>query len=103
MISWDTPELSAAMQVEPEVAKPVRKPKPAKRFLVFEERDVEAKRKTRVVHVKSAITGFLVGTISWYAPWRRYAFMPAGATIFDVNCLREVAGCINLLMEERHP
>ena len=32
-----------------------------------------------------------VGGISWYGPWRRYVFSPAAATVFEEQCLRDIA------------
>jgi len=32
-----------------------------------------------------------LGNIQWHAPWRRYCFYPTANTIFDNNCLREIA------------
>jgi hypothetical protein len=37
--------------------------------------------------------------IGWYAPWRKYVFIPFGQPIFDQNCLNEITaflGKVNL-------
>jgi len=34
--------------------------------------------------------GLLLGEVRWYAPWRRYVFAPASATVFDAGCLAEI-------------
>lgn len=38
-------------------------------------------------------TGFAgeLGTVSWYGPWRCYAFAPKGGTIYERDCLRTIA------------
>lgn len=46
--------------------------------------------KTVVFQVKSKNDDFL-GTISWHAPWRKYCFFCATSTIFDNECLQEIA------------
>ncbi len=33
-----------------------------------------------------------LGSVSWYAPWRKYAFHPSASTTWDANCLREIIG-----------
>ena len=32
-----------------------------------------------------------LGTIRWYAQWRRYCFFPKSDTVFDQGCLGELA------------
>lgn len=34
--------------------------------------------------------GFLLGVVKWYAQWRQYAFYPAGGTVFEKTCLRDI-------------
>lgn len=35
-----------------------------------------------------------IGVISWYASWRKYAFQPKGNTVFEQDCLRDIADFI---------
>ena len=49
------------------------------------------RRRTETWEVTSAHGGGLLGYISWHAPWRRYTFRPAAATLYDPACLRELA------------
>jgi hypothetical protein len=44
--------------------------------------------------------GVPLGTIKWYAPWRRYAFTPTGQTVFDVDCLDYIRHFLIKLMVE---
>jgi len=37
------------------------------------------------------VTGFRVGVIGWYSPWRKYAFFPQRATVYEHDCLRQIA------------
>ena len=39
---------------------------------------------THIYEVRSAHTGVLLGEISWYARWRRYAFFPDGGSLFPM-------------------
>lgn len=32
-----------------------------------------------------------LGAIKWYGAWRRYCFFPLGQTIFEQDCLRDIA------------
>jgi len=32
-----------------------------------------------------------LGTVAWYSRWRGYAFYPTPASIFEQDCLREIA------------
>lgn len=32
-----------------------------------------------------------LGRIAWWGPWRRYAFFPFDATVFEADCLRDIA------------
>jgi hypothetical protein len=34
---------------------------------------------------------WLIGSITWYGPWRCYAFTPRSETVFEKTCLREIA------------
>lgn len=42
-----------------------------------------------------------LGQIKWYAPWRRYVFFPARASLFDASCMREIVSQIESLMKQR--
>lgn len=49
------------------------------------------KRKTGIFEVFSFGTDFLLGKVSWYSRWRRYAFFPQPGTVFEQECLRDIA------------
>jgi hypothetical protein len=51
---------------------------------------------TKVWSVKT-VAGTSLGTVSWFATWRKYCFQPASNCIFDVSCLAEIA---NFLLSE---
>lgn len=50
--------------------------------------------------VKSTGGSFL-GEIKWYAQWRRYVFWPNVRTLFDAECLVEIAGICGEETEKR--
>ena len=56
---------------------------------------------TQIHEVRSVHTGILIGTVKWYAPWRRYAFYPEAAVLLDAACLREVAKFLDDVMAIR--
>ena len=35
--------------------------------------------------------GDFLGIVSWYGPWRCYAFEPMPGTVFEKKCLRSIA------------
>ncbi len=57
--------------------------------------------KTSTYHVHSKKGFEFVGIIKWYSGWRRYTFYPKGGTLYDENCLKEIADFINKLMDDR--
>ena len=62
------------------------KQKNAKR-LSFDEGPASEKKVDWYVSTPSAPLGW----INWYAPWRRYVFRPWAETLFDAECLEEIA------------
>lgn len=70
-------------------------------YLSFEKLDVPD-RKTAVYVVLSTSTERCeLGSIKWYAPWRRYTFYTLPDKILDANCLKEITTFIDKLMAER--
>ena len=35
--------------------------------------------------------GIHLGDIKWYAPWRKYAFFPQEKTLYEQDCLKDIA------------
>lgn len=63
--------------------------------------DLFSTGKTRIVAVVSAKHGFQLGQIRWYGRWRQYVLFPDEATVFNPECLREIAEYIRSMMKER--
>ena len=47
--------------------------------------------KTSRWRLRSKIGEAFLGEVQWYSPWRRYAFFPHRDTLFDANCLWDIA------------
>jgi hypothetical protein len=58
--------------------------------------------KTFTFFVLSAENDSLLGTVRWYSHWRRYAFFPDPKTVFEQDCLRDIADfCAERTREHR--
>ena len=57
-------------------------------------------RKTEVWQVISKHGGFL-GGVKWFGRWRTYSFYPEPETIYEDDCLMEIANFIKDLMEKQ--
>lgn len=47
--------------------------------------------KTVVFTVAPKDSGAAIGEVRWYGPWRKYAFFPRPETVFEQDCLRDIA------------
>lgn len=62
-----------------------------KTHIVFKEIGESNSGKTKVWNVINTGGQFVLGSVKWWAPWRRYCFFPVAGTAYDKSCLREVA------------
>ena len=46
--------------------------------------------KTKLWNV-TTLEGQLLGRIGWFGGWRKYSFFPAVDTVFEQDCLRNIA------------
>lgn len=53
--------------------------------------------KTRRFTVWNSKANVLIGRIQWYGPFRSYAFFPGVSTVYEKDCLRDIAECIEEL------
>ena len=51
--------------------------------------------RTEIHGVFSALHGDRLGTIRWYGAWRQYAFFPERETIWNRDCLRQMAEALD--------
>lgn len=47
--------------------------------------------KTAIYSVSAKDGGATLGAVRWYAPWRKYAFFPRPETLYEQDCLRDIA------------
>ncbi len=45
--------------------------------------------------------GAPLGTVKWYSGWRRYAFFPEDGTLFEADCLWDLAEFCDVNTKER--
>jgi hypothetical protein len=57
--------------------------------------------KTRRWGVFSLLHGDRLGTVSWYGRWRQYTFAPEPETVWNKDCLRDLAAFLEKAMSER--
>jgi len=58
--------------------------------LYFNELNIEG-RKTRLWEVTATASDEVLGRISFWGAWRKYTFSPYAGTVYDANCLRDIA------------
>ena len=57
--------------------------------------------KTKIFDVAPKEGGNNLGQIRWFSHWRKYSFFPNASTIFEQQCLRDIAQVLGILMNER--
>lgn len=63
----------------------------APKWIEFHEVPKPAERRTRHWMVHSKQSGDVLGTIAWYTNWRKYCWFPYPDTVFEWQCLRDIA------------
>ena len=58
--------------------------------------------KTLIFNVASTRDESLLGVVKWYSRWRQYAFFPKTGTLYNIDCMRKIAGFIDDLMYDRN-
>jgi len=71
------------------------------KWLEFKFLSTSFSGKTFTWNVVSKTKGNILGKVSWYGPWRQYAFFPVVSTIFNSGCLSDIQKFIDSKMEER--
>lgn len=72
-------------------------------FVTFNE-DLSGKSKLTRVWAVQAINslGFPLGKVKWWSAWRRYCFFPCKDTVYDANCLWDIADfCARMTTEQK--
>lgn len=60
-------------------------------WIRFDAGPPSASGKTKTWDVRTKDGIHILGRVSWYAPWRRYSFWPDLGTVFEGQCLRDIA------------
>jgi hypothetical protein len=62
------------------------------KWIQFVDRGIPTGKKTRIwtVHPFDGVNSNL-GEVRWYSPWRQYAFYPTSLSLFEKECLRDIA------------
>jgi hypothetical protein len=68
-------------------------------FLKFNDAGTSPSGRTKRWNVTSGEDSFVLGIIRWYAPWRKYVF-DDGNSVFDANCLQEIADFVKTQTQE---
>lgn len=61
------------------------------KWLKFEHTRNSKSGKTKIWEVLTTYDNSLLGIISWFGRWRKYSFYPAPNTVFEKDCLRDIA------------
>lgn len=56
--------------------------------------------KTRRVWVVNKHDDTCLGNIGWFGRWRRYAFYPNDGTLFEQDCMRDIANYIEEMTKQ---
>lgn len=71
------------------------------KWIDFEPMPVSKGRKTLIWNVVTKGAMLSLGSISWFARWRKYAFFPNTGTLYEQTCLRDIAQFIDEQMTAR--
>jgi hypothetical protein len=58
--------------------------------------------KTRRWEIRAKDGGAILGVVQWWPAWRKYAFQPAFPTVYEQDCLRDIAAFVESSTSEHH-
>jgi len=61
------------------------------KWVRFDSTGASASGKTHTWSVRSLQGNAYLGAVRWFGRWRRYAFYPYDNTVFEQQCLRDIA------------
>jgi hypothetical protein len=61
------------------------------KWIKFLEQQVPPDRKTKIFLVLTTDGVSDLGTVKWFGRWRCYSFFPNTDTVFEKQCLRDIA------------
>jgi hypothetical protein len=71
------------------------------KWIRFEHYPPKSGHTTSIWIVMTKESDVTLGIIKWLPRWRKYAFFPANDTVYEPDCLRDLADFIKERMEER--
>lgn len=71
------------------------------KWIRFDEYPMPPGRKTKGFHVFNKDNEAFLGHIEWHTGFRKYSFYPDERTVFETQCLKDIADFLDQLMEER--
>lgn len=60
-------------------------------WIEFQHEGTSPSGKTAIFTVAAKNGGGTLGSVRWWAPWRKYAFFPRPETLYEQDCLRDIA------------
>ena len=70
------------------------------KWIEFENRMVEYGRKTSIWFVRAKEYGDKLGEVKWFGRWRKYCFFSEPHSVFEQDCLRDIADFIGAKTKE---
>lgn len=67
---------------------------PPGKWIVIEFCSMSKSGKTALYDVFPKGSDSSIGSVGWHAPWRRYAFFPLPGTLYEQDCLRDIADAL---------
>lgn len=63
-------------------------------WIYFSELPLKEGAKTKTWHVRTKAGDEAIGFVRWFGRWRKYAFSPERDTIYEQDCLWDIADFI---------
>lgn len=74
------------------------------KWIEFTQTATSPSGKTKVWSVHAKDGGPPLGSVRWHGAWRRYSFFPEPGTLFEKDCLRDIANFLETQTEaQRRP
>lgn len=71
------------------------------KWVKFRKRSKPKSRKTDIYSVLTTSKGsdgnYLIGIVKWYPQWRQYTFFPNAETLYNQECLHDIANFVKEL------
>ena len=64
------------------------------KWIRFDAGPPSASGKTATWTILTIDGAMVLGEVRWYGPWRKYTFYPRSETVFEQDCLRDIAAFI---------